>query len=370
MELTTFRFSNQTQADFSQTLKERVKEYFLNNDIRKDGGSAIVWKTVVMCLMFLIPYSILLLGVSDNIFIFFLLWTLMGIGTAGLGLNVMHDAIHGAYSKSPKVNKFMGYVLNLIGGHTEIWRLQHNVLHHSFTNIDGGDEDIFVTPILRFSPNQRLMTIHRFQHIYAWFLYGLMTLSKLVYNDIVRAFRYRKMGLIKTDKAFAGVLSDILLWKVIYLSYTLLVPLLVLDFAPWLVVVGYLLMHFVTGLLLSLVFQSAHVMPECEFPIPDDEGNVENNFVVHQLATTTNFAPKNRFLSWAIGGLNFQVEHHLFPTICHVHYAELSRIVSSTAKEFGIAYHTQRSFLSAIISHGKMLFMLGRTPVTELQTAS
>ena len=263
----------------------------------------------------------------------------------------------------------MGLVLNVIGGHSEIWRLQHNVLHHSYTNIDGGDEDIFITPILRFSPNQRLMAIHRFQHIYAWFLYGLMTLSKLVFNDVSRAFRYRKMGLIKTDGDFGRILSGIIIWKLIYVGYTLIIPLAVLDIAAWMILVGYLLMHFITGFMLSVVFQSAHVMPECEFPIPDDEGNVENNFAVHQLSTTTNFAPKNRLLSWAIGGLNYQIEHHLFPTICHIHYRKLSKIVAATAREFGIEYHTQKTFLGAIASHARMLFELGRTPVKELQTS-
>ncbi|MEM9326980.1 MAG: acyl-CoA desaturase [Bacteroidota bacterium] len=370
MELTTFRFSNNTQADFSQTLKQRVNDYFKSNNLNRHGGSKIIWKTIVMIMLLLVPYLLMVGGYAPNLWVFFLLWTLMGIGTAGLGLNVMHDAIHGAYSKNSKINRVMGLVLNFIGGHSEIWRLQHNVLHHSFTNIDGGDEDLLVTPLLRFSPNQRLMRIHRFQHVYAWFLYGLMTLSKLAFNDIVRAFRYRKMRLIKTERDFNRIMAGIIIWRLFYLAYTLLLPLLMLDMAPWLIITGFLLMHFVTGLMLSLVFQSAHVMPECDFPVPDHKGQVDSNFAVHQLSTTTNFATQSRWLSWAIGGLNYQIEHHLFPTISHIHYGKLSKIVAATANEFGIAYHTQKTFLGAILSHGKMLFRLGRTPVQALEAAS
>lgn len=369
MEFNTYRFSKESNAEFASILKFRVNEYFRVNNINKDGGWQMPVKTTVMLLVYAIPFGVILSGIVTNTWGFLGLWVIMGMGTAGLGLNVMHDAIHGAYSQNVYVNKLMSLIMNIIGGHAEIWRLQHNVLHHSFTNIAGGDEDIFVTPILRFSPNQKLMAIHRFQHIYAWFLYSLMTLSKLTFNDMSRAFRYRNMGLIKTKKALLKIVSDIALWKVIYVTYTIIIPILVLPISPWLILIGFLIMHLVTGLLLSLVFQSAHVMPECEFPLPDEEGKLDTNFVVHQLSTTTNFAPKNKFLSWAIGGLNYQVEHHLFPTISHIHYGKISKIVSATAREFGIQYNSQKSFVRAIRNHGKMLLALSKNPVQELETA-
>ena len=360
MALTPYRFSKESNADFANTLKFRVNEYFRVNNISKHGGSAIAIKTAVMLAVFFIPFTLLLTGTFPNLIVFFLLWICMGIGTAGLGLNVMHDAIHGSYSKYPKVNKIMSLVLNIIGGHAEIWRLQHNVLHHSYTNIDGGDEDLFVTPVLRFSPNQQWKSIHRFQHIYAWFLYGLMTLSKLVFNDVVRAFRYKNMGLIKGKGSFLFILSDIAIWKVGYLFALVILPIILLPISWIYVVIGFLMMHFITGFLLSIVFQSAHIMPECEFPQADDKGNLDNHFVVHQMATTTNFAPKNKILFWLIGGLNFQVEHHLFPNICHIHYHRISKIVAATAREFDIRYNSQRSFWLAIWNHAQMLNKLGK----------
>ena len=356
---TTYRFSKDSDAEFESVLKFRVNEYFRVNNVSKHGNGHLFLKTGVMFLLFLLPFIILLSGLATHVLLYFGMWALMGIGTAGLGLNVMHDAIHGAYSKNKHVNKLMGMVLNLIGGHTEIWRLQHNVLHHTFTNIDGGDEDIFVTPILRFSPNQKLMGIHRFQHIYAWVLYGMMTMSKLV-NDVLRAFRYRKMGLIKSKEEFSKVLTDMFIWKAGYLILMVLLPLVLLTTPWWWVPIGFFMMHFITGFLLSIVFQSAHVMPECEFPLPDQEGHMDNNFVVHQLSTTTNFATGNKVLSWLIGGLNFQVEHHLFPTICHVHYRKISKIVAATAREFDIQYNSQKTFLLALVNHGRMLASLGK----------
>lgn len=356
---TPYRFSKDSDAEFESILKFRVNEYFRVNNVSKHGNAQLVIKTAIMFLVFAIPLGLLLSGMATQALFFFGLWVLMGIGKAGLGLNVMHDAIHGAYSKNAKVNKVMGMVLNIIGGHTEIWRLQHNVLHHTFTNIDGGDEDIFITPILRFSPNQKLMGIHRFQHIYAWILYGMMTMSKLV-NDVLRAFRYRKMGLIKSRQEFSKLITDLALWKAGYLTVMLILPIVLLSTPWWWTILGFGLMHFITGFLLSVVFQSAHVMPECEFPLPDADGQMDNNFVVHQLATTTNFATGNRVLSWLIGGLNFQVEHHLFPTICHVHYHKISKIVAATAREFGIQYNSQKTFLLAILNHGRMLASLGK----------
>lgn len=356
---TTYRFPKDSDAEFESVLRFRVNEYFRINNVSKHGNGHLFLKTGIMFALFLVPFLILITGVATNAWMFFGLWVLMGAGKAGLGLNVMHDAIHGAYSKNRHVNKAMGLVLNLIGGHVEIWRLQHNVLHHTFTNIDGGDEDIFVTPILRFSPNQKLMGIHRFQHIYAWLLYGMMTMAKLV-NDVLRAFRYRKMGLIKNKEEFSRVLTDLAIWKVAYLFVIFLLPILILSTPWWWVAIGFFMMHFITGFVLSIVFQSAHVMPECEFPLPDHDGQMDKNFLVHQLATTTNFAMGNRVLSWLIGGLNYQVEHHLFPTICHVHYRKISKIVSATAREFGIQYNSQKTFLLALISHGKMLASLGK----------
>jgi len=361
----TYRFSNEKDKDFLTTLRNRVNAHFETNQISRHADGDIIWKTVVMFAMYFAPLiAIFVFGIT-NPWLFMGLWILMGFGAAGIGVNVMHDANHGAFSASKRVNKIVGLCMNVIGGNDCTWRLQHNVLHHSFTNIQGADHDIAGPPMLRFSPHQKKRAIHRFQHIYAWFLYGLMTLFRSFVSDYTNAWKFKNYGLVKPGKDFRKLLIEIFAWKTVYFTYILVLPLLFLPVSPWLVIGGFVAMHFTTGLVLALIFQCAHVMEDCEYPLPNESGVMDNNWAVHQLMTTTNFAPKSRLFSWFVGGLNFQVEHHLFQNICHTHYRDLSKIVSSTAKEFGLRYNSQKNFVLAVWNHGKMLKHLG---TVEVQT--
>lgn len=311
-----------------------------------------------MLALFFVPFGFLVSGTVESLGVYLLLWVVMGFGTAGIGVNIMHDANHQSLSRKKWVNRLAGWVMNLLGGDATIWRIQHNVLHHSFTNIHESDEDIIGPPLLRFSPHDRYKKVHRYQYIYAWFLYGLMTIIKVAYTDYKRAIRYYKMGHIKSKKEFRSRLWKISLGKVIYLSYILFLPMLIAPHWSW-VILGFFIMHFLTGFLLSIIFQTAHVVPSSSYPLPVD-GKIENNWAVHQLQTTSNFSPRSKWFSWLIGGLNYQVEHHLFAHINHLHYPKIAAIVSETAKEFQIPYHCQPTFWSALRAHGKMLYQLGR----------
>ncbi|NND93724.1 MAG: acyl-CoA desaturase [Flavobacteriales bacterium] len=319
----------------------------------------MIVKTIVMLTVYLAPLILMLTGVVTNTWLVLFLWAVMGLGMSGIGMSVMHDANHGSYSKNSTVNKYIGYIMNLIGGHDKMWRLKHNVLHHTYTNIDGADEDIEVGNLFRFSPNQERHGIHRFQHIYAWPLYSLMSLMFATYADFTRAIRYKKNGVIRSESEFKRLMWDVSIWKVMYYLVILVLPMIVAPISPWITLLGFLIMHLVCGFLLSAIFQAAHVMPECEFPEPDEAGKMDAAWAVHQLNTTTNFAPKSKIFSWFIGGLNYQVEHHLFSNICHVHYPKLSKIVSETAKEFGHQYKVERSFVQALVSHARLLRDLG-----------
>lgn len=279
---------------------------------------------------------------------------------AGIGMGIMHDALHGSYSQNKNINRMMGYTMNIIGASDEVWKLQHNVLHHSFTNIEEHDDDINVPFFLRFSPHAKKNFLHRFQHYYVWFFYGLSTMSWITTKDFIRLIRYRKLGLIKSKGDYNRYLAKIIFWKLIYFSYVLVLPLLLTSFAPWIVILAFLTMHLVTGICISVVFQTAHVMPDNTFPLPDNTGKLETERLVHQLITTCDYSPKSRLFSWLIGGLNFQIEHHLFPYISHVHYKNIAPIVKKTTEEFGIPYHCYPTFFSAIKSHYLMLRTLGR----------
>ncbi|NNF02704.1 MAG: acyl-CoA desaturase [Bacteroidia bacterium] len=316
-----------------------------------------------MFAIYLGPYFLMLSGIVTNPAIVFALWILMGLGMAGIGLSVMHDANHGAYSEKKWVNKLMSYSMNLIGANSQIWRMQHNQLHHTYTNIEGMDDDINTPGILRFSPNAKLHWVHKYQYIYVWFLYGLATLSWTTTKEFGQAIRYNNLGLIKSKAEFRQLFSRLVLIKVLYFTYTLVIPLIFFPYSALLIAMSFIAMHFVAGFIISLIFQTAHVMPDCSYPLPAESGNIDNTWAIHELQTTSNYAPTSRIFSWFIGGLNFQVEHHLFPKICHIHYKGISKIVASTAKEFNVPYNTQRTFLSAIWTHTKMLHSLGKPDV-------
>ena len=354
------RFSTANDVEFFKTLQSRVNDYFTQNGISRTGDGRMIIKTVVMLLIYLTPLVLIISGAVTNPWLFFGLWVIMGFGMAGIGMSVMHDANHGSYSKNPKVNKYVGYIMMFIGGHDKVWRLKHNVLHHTYTNIAGADEDIDVGNLFRFAPDQERKWAHRFQHIYAWPLYMLMSLMFATYSDFSRTFRYKKDGVIRTEKEFKKTLLSVSVWKVVYYIFIMVIPMIFAPVAWWMILIGFFVMHFVCGLMLAAIFQAAHVMPECEFPLPDTKGHFDSTWAVHQLKTTTNFAPKSKIFSWFVGGLNYQVEHHLFSNICHVHYPKISKIVRETAQEFGHSYKTERSFMHAMLSHARLLRDLGR----------
>lgn len=359
----TIRFSS-VKPEFYSTLNQRVNDYFKNGNISRNGNAEMVVKTLVMFTLYLVPYALIITSTVTNIWAMFGLCVLMGVAIGGIGLSVMHDANHGAYSSKKWVNNLLGLSLNVVGGNAFNWKVQHNVLHHTYTNIHDVDEDISPRGVLRLSPHGQWKTFHRFQHLYAWFFYGLMTLVWVLVKDYVRIVKYQKDGLVKKQRASLRTeLTVLLLSKAIYITYVFVIPLLILPLAWWQVLIGFLVMHYIAGFILAIIFQPAHVIDGTEYPLPDVEGKMDNSWAIHQLHTTTNFANKNRMLSWYVGGLNFQVEHHLFPNVCHVHYRKIAGIVEATAAEFNVPYKSEPTFIGALRAHARQLKQLGAKPV-------
>ncbi|MEX0967948.1 MAG: acyl-CoA desaturase [Bacteroidia bacterium] len=355
---TRIKFNNSKQKDFYATLKTRVDDYFTASGKSKNANGHMIFKTIFILSVTVGSYLLLILA-NYSLPVMFLLWSVLGIFTAFIGLNICHDAIHGAYSKNEKVNKYLGLLFNLIGANAYNWNIMHNVVHHSFTNIEGHDEDIQSVPILRMSPHQELWKIHRYQHIYVFALYALASLSWVFSKDYVKFFK-AKIGNYDNRHRPRKEYYNLFGFKLLYYALYIAVPLLVIDFAWWQILLGFLVMHVFEGLTLAIVFALAHVVEGTDFPLPDEKGRIENSWAVHQMYTTANFANNSFLATFFCGGLNFQIEHHLFPRICHVHYKDLSRIVENTAKEFGLPYIHNPSFLGAIGSHTRFLRELGR----------
>jgi len=277
----------------------------------------------------------------------------------------MHDANHGSYSSKNWINNLLGISLNVISGHAINWKVQHNVLHHTYTNVHDVDEDISPRGVLRMAPGSDWKPMHRYQYLYAWFFYGLLTLVWVFNKDFARLIKYNREGLLKKQKTTAQrEWVFVIVSKVLYASYVFVLPMMLLPVTWWQVLIGFFVMHYVAGFILAIIFQPAHVIDGTEYPVADENGNLENNWAIHQLHTTTNFGHKNKLLSWYVGGLNYQVEHHLFPNVCHVHYRKLAPIVEQTAKEFGLPYKSKDTFLQAVADHAKLMKELGVKPLS------
>lgn len=362
MKFQPIQFKRPGQEDFYKTVRARVNAYFEQNKISTKGDIRMFVKTAVLLLMLAVPFVFVLIGVQPY-WLYLAMWALMGIAVAGIGLSIMHDANHDSYSNNPRLNRMMGTIMNVVGGYDLNWRIQHNILHHSFTNVDGHDEDILAQPMLRFSPHQPLRKRHRFQFLYSWFLYGMMTMFWVTYKDFAQLIRYDKMNLLASQKTtLKKAMWRLAIHKVAYYIVALVLPLVLAPYAWWQVLIGFVVMHALTGLILSLIFQPAHVIPETEFTGADHGHKMEHGWAEHQLMTTANFAPKNKVLTWFIGGLNYQIEHHLFPNICHIHYPAIAQIVRQTAEEYNLPYHVEKTFAGALWSHAKMLKRLGERP--------
>ncbi len=359
MSLPTVTFAKNHNAEFYKTLQTRVREYFKENNLSRYANGGMVVKTIFMIALYVTPF-ILMNTIITSTWISFLMWIVMGLGMAGVGLSIMHDANHGAYSKNDRVNKLLGLVINGVGGSDVNWRIQHNVLHHTYTNVTGMDEDINPGVLMRFTPHAKRLKFHKYQHFYAWFFYGLMTLMWCTVKDFIQAKRFNGQDLLKTQNiTYSRLIRNIIITKVVYFTIILGLPMLFSSLSWYAIIIGFLSMHFIAGLVLAAIFQPAHVIPSSTYPVPNESGEVDADWAVSQLYNTANFAPKSKWFSWYVGGLNFQVEHHLFPNISHMHYKKLSKIVEKTAKEYNLPYFSFKTFYGALKEHTKMLHDLG-----------
>lgn len=347
------------QKEFAAAVRKNVNNYFKERGISPKGNFAMVIQTITMLSVYLIPFVIVLVMPVPT-WSAILLTILMGVGMAGIGMCVMHDAVHGSYSRKPWVNKMFGATLYLLGSNVLNWKMQHNLLHHTYTNIHGYDQDIDSRGPIRLSQFAPLKRIHKYQHIHAFFFYGLMTISKLI-KDFTQLIEFNREGVTKQQQAKPALeYAKMIVFKLLYLFIFIGLPIQFTAFAWWQVLLGFFIMHWTAGCILSTVFQMAHVVEGAIQTQPDENGIVNTNWAVHELRTTSDFARDNLFLNYYVGGLNFQIEHHLFPNICHIHYRKIAPIVEKTAQEYGYSYNLKPTFAKALQSHIRRLKELGQ----------
>ncbi|MEL1245153.1 acyl-CoA desaturase [Flavobacterium sp. DGU11] len=359
--MVTLRFNNAARTPFLATTRKRVNQYFRDTDTSPNANTGMWTKTAIFLTAFLGLYALIISNA-------FTVWTMLGMATllgmtkAFVGFNVCHDAIHGSFSSNKTTNKVLSAIFNLLGASPYVWSITHNVVHHTYTNIPGHDEDIDVAPgLIRISDEEPVNRLQRYQHWYAFPLYCLASISWAFRKDYKKFFQ-AKVGQQENNHPKVEYFN-LFFYKGIYYFLFIVLPLLVLDITWWQFIIGFLVMHFAQGLTMGLVFQLAHVVEGTDFPTPDTTGNMEEAWAEHQMRTTANFASGCPLAAFFLGGLNRQIEHHLFPKVCHIHYGKIGEIVKATALEFGLPYTENPTFVSALRSHYKMLKKFGKEAV-------
>jgi linoleoyl-CoA desaturase len=352
---------------FLRELRRRVDQYFQSAALKQRDCPQMYLKGAIIFSWLAVSYAVL-------VFLAGTWWLAMasaislGLAMAAVGFNIQHDAGHQAYSRRKWINKLLALTLDLLGGSSFIWARKHNSVHHCFVNISGHDDDIDIGFFGRLTPHQKRLKFHRFQHFYLWFLYGLLPTKWQIYDDF-RDVANGRIGGHRFRRPRGWDLATLVGGKIVFFSLALAIPLLVHP--VWAVLLFYALASFVQGVAMSVVFQLAHCVGEADFPLPrPDGGGMESAWAVHQVETTVDFARGNRFLSWLIGGLNFQIEHHLFPRISHIHYPALAPLVEETCRDFGVRYSAHQTFRASVASHYRWLRQMGKAERSKDQVVA
>ncbi|MEI6950216.1 acyl-CoA desaturase [Paraflavisolibacter sp. H34] len=348
---------NNTNNQFFQSLKQSVERYFKTTGLKKTGNWRLYLKTLILVPLALGLYITLLAGFLPPV-LRLPGCALLGFAIACIGFNVMHDACHGSYCSRKWINHLLGLTMNAMGGNAFFWKQKHNILHHTYTNIEGADDDIAQSKLLRQSPTQQWRPIHRYQHRYLPLLYALTLFTWVSVGDFRKYFsrKIHNTPLQSMDRS-----EHITFWvsKLLYVVFYILLPILSVGPLAWLA--GYLVMGVTTGIVTTYVFQLAHAVEGPEFDsVGMDDRTIQTEWAIHQIRTTANFAPRNKVITWLAGGLNFQVEHHLFPRISHIHYPALSKIVEEHCQKFQLPYHCFPSLATAVASHVRTMKLLGQ----------
>jgi len=345
-----------TDNRFQRELRSVVEKYFQDPRKREWDCPQMYAKTALIFGSFALVYVLLVFAVST--------WwqalpltILLGLIAVAIGLNVQHDGGHHAYSKHDWINRLMSMSLDFLGGSSYYWHTKHGILHHTFVNIPDYDVDTEVGILGRMTPHQKRLPIHKWQHLYFWILYGLLAINWHFISDF-KAFFTGRVEKVQVPRPKGTDLVIFFGGKLAFFSMAFAIPMM---FHPWwAVILLYLVAAFVLGLTLSMVFQLAHSVEEAEFAVPNQaSGDIETPWAIHQVKSTVDFARGDKFLSWLVGGLNFQIEHHLFPKICHINYPGISNRIKETCRKFGLSFHEHRTFWSGLLSHYRFLKRMG-----------
>src|SRR3954468_8164455 len=276
------KFSNVPRS-FHADLKKRISDYFEQVGASTTGNYNLFIKAVILMASCMLVYIHLVFFTPPVVWAL-LECVLLGGIVAAIGFNVMHDGAHGSFSRYKWVNVFAAFSLNILGGNSFMWNVKHNIIHHAYTNVDGVDDDIDIQPWMRMSETQKKYKLHKYQHIYFWFLYSMLYIFWIFVLDYQKYFKSR-VGNMELKKMTIN--DHLVFWgfKIFHAFLFIGLPIYMLGFTSWLI--GFLIFTCFAGLVLSLVFQLAHTVEHTSFPMPDEiTGKMENEWAIHQIKTT------------------------------------------------------------------------------------
>jgi len=341
---------------FHKELRRRVDDYFRSSGRSQRDCPAMYLKTAIILAVFSAFY-LLLVFVAGAWWQALPVAVVLGLSMAGIGFNIEHDGSHNSYSNHAWINRLAAMTMDLIGASSYVWHWKHVVVHHTYVNITGHDADIDISFFGRLTPHQKRFSFHRWQQFYLWPLYGLNVIKWHLYDDF-RDVILGRIGPTRIPRPKRWELAGFAGGKVVFLTLAFGLPLLVHPL--WIVLLFYALTVCLAGVVTSVVFQLAHCVEEAEFPMPQENSDsIESAWAVHQVETTVDFARRSRVESWLLGGLNFQIEHHLFPRVCHVNYPAISNLVEQACRDFGVRYGEHNSFRAGLSSHFRWLRRMG-----------
>ncbi|MEZ4956673.1 MAG: acyl-CoA desaturase [Saprospiraceae bacterium] len=346
---------NPRKEQFIKDLRSRVDAYFAENNISQYANTEMYLKTAFAIVAWVGTWLWIMSDtVSSSPLALYAVYLLLGFVHIFIAFNIMHDACHDAYSPSKRVNKILGYSMDFVGGNQYLFRRMHGA-HHGYVNIHGIDVTLETHGLFRFSPDEPWQPKHKYQHFYTFVLYALAMLQWVTLKDFKWFFGEAHIGNQKNIKHPMEEFVALFIGKTVFYGLTLILPMIFLS-AAWYTILGaWVFMHIIPGLTFALIFQVTHVYDGTTYPLPDEDGNIDNNYALHVLETTADFSRHNRLGSWLMGGINIHVIHHILPQVCHVHYPALTKILKQTCDDYGIEYQENPDFWTALKKHYKIL---------------
>lgn len=354
MQSVKFKSVN-NEVQFFEEVKKEVADYFTTHGLRQTGNTEMMVKSVLWVLLWMGSWWSVILF-KDNFWLAFSIGLFHMVCHLMIAFNIAHDANHGALSSNARINQLAGYMIEFLGCNRRMWVIGHNQEHHSFVNIYGNDNNIDGYKLLRLCPQEKWLSHHKYQWLYAPFVYGLATLNYATFRDLKMIYRYVTAARIKISWSF---MAEFIAFKAFYYLYVFVIPVFVFDVSFSLVLSYFLVGQFVIGLFMVLTFLMPHLIENTSYPLPEN-GTIQQNWAVHVINTTGDFSADSRVMQWFAGGINLHIAHHLFPRICHVHYHRITPIIKSVSERYGIQYRQMPTFLDALKSHFSLLKTLSR----------